>query len=449
MNQVPEKESVKACQPLIPQSPSPSGQSNRVRAPYRHRSKIKDYDLSEDYLTKALRYFAQQEDLYNQALCYQNLGILTNYRGENELSLEHYEKATQLYQKLDNNKGILDIIINVINTRLDAQNLDQLETLLSQGMELANKIVEPYSQALLYNLYGNYYLQKRNFVAAEESLLKSEKLFLSLGANGNVRLIYNLLLQVYVQPGYESSFFSETLKKYDAVSVEIFDKERSKDLVEYNVIYETEKKENEILWLETIAITERYRRNVFLIFSLFGAIVSLLAILLLLKRHKRLKLQQILLNERNHHYKELLELKNRELATQSIQIAKRNESINNLIKKIKNYASNQSAESRKSILKITPMLKELTSSENGWWKEFELRFTQLNKDFLTRLLTSNPELSPIEIRICSLLRLNMGTKDIAEIMHNSVRTIENHRFRIRKKLQLDNTQSLTAYILNF
>jgi DNA-binding CsgD family transcriptional regulator len=59
----------------------------------------------------------------------------------------------------------------------------------------------------------------------------------------------------------------------------------------------------------------------------------------------------------------------------------------------------------------------------------------------------NPELSLNERRLCAFLRLNMTTKEIASITGQSPRSIEVARTRLRKKLNLTNSDtSLTDFL---
>jgi DNA-binding CsgD family transcriptional regulator len=61
------------------------------------------------------------------------------------------------------------------------------------------------------------------------------------------------------------------------------------------------------------------------------------------------------------------------------------------------------------------------------------------------LLKICPQLTPMELKICSLLKLHLSTKQVAGLLHTSVRNIENHRYRIRKKLFLQTEEHLPTF----
>jgi DNA-binding CsgD family transcriptional regulator len=69
--------------------------------------------------------------------------------------------------------------------------------------------------------------------------------------------------------------------------------------------------------------------------------------------------------------------------------------------------------------------------------------------FLNRLAGLYPELSRMELKIVALLRRNLSTKEIADQLCLSERSIRNHRYRLRKKLHLSGKESLTTFLVSF
>ena len=57
-----------------------------------------------------------------------------------------------------------------------------------------------------------------------------------------------------------------------------------------------------------------------------------------------------------------------------------------------------------------------------------------NNDFYSRLLKDFPNLTLNERRLCAFLKMNMTTKDIAEITRQSISGINKARTRLRNKL---------------
>ena len=79
--------------------------------------------------------------------------------------------------------------------------------------------------------------------------------------------------------------------------------------------------------------------------------------------------------------------------------------------------------------------------------DFEFMFNQLHKSFNDNLMARCSTLSRVELHVCSLLRINLSTKDIARLLNISIGSVDMSRHRIRQKLALDPTQSLTGFLI--
>ncbi len=70
-----------------------------------------------------------------------------------------------------------------------------------------------------------------------------------------------------------------------------------------------------------------------------------------------------------------------------------------------------------------------------------------SRSLLRALHDLTPELTAAELRICLLSERMLSNKEIAEALDISVRTVETHRTRIRRKLRLPPHQNLNTYLL--
>ena len=97
-----------------------------------------------------------------------------------------------------------------------------------------------------------------------------------------------------------------------------------------------------------------------------------------------------------------------------------------------------------SIFSAISKLKNLIQGQE--WKEFELRFEQEHEKFRHTLKSLHPDLTPNELKLCTLLRLSMSSKEISEITGQSVRALETARSRMRSKLGLNRSDNLVQYL---
>jgi len=172
-----------------------------------------------------------------------------------------------------------------------------------------------------------------------------------------------------------------------------------------------------------------------------GAVLSLIIISLLLNM-QRLKRKNLTLEKDS--LKHDLDFKNKELTTNVMYLLKKNEFIINISDKLKKSKYNFKPENRKVIDEIIREL-ELSTREVSW-EEFEVRFQEVHNNFYKNLNEQFPDLTPNELKLCAFLRLNMSTKEISAITYQSQKSISMARYRLRKKLGLDDHANLITFL---
>jgi len=100
-------------------------------------------------------------------------------------------------------------------------------------------------------------------------------------------------------------------------------------------------------------------------------------------------------------------------------------------------------------INLKPVIKIIDKNLNNTddWKFFQEAFNNADKDFLKKIKSKHPDLTPNDLRLCAYLRLNLSSKEIAPLLNISPRSVEVKRYRLRKKMNLDHDYSLTNYIL--
>ncbi len=80
------------------------------------------------------------------------------------------------------------------------------------------------------------------------------------------------------------------------------------------------------------------------------------------------------------------------------------------------------------------------------WSLFESNLRMLAPDFVGRLIDSSAPLTPAEVRIALLLRINLSNKEIGALLNISDRTVDTHRTNIRKKLGVERGRNLVGLL---
>jgi len=151
------------------------------------------------------------------------------------------------------------------------------------------------------------------------------------------------------------------------------------------------------------------------------------------KRERELELQK---------NKELLEIKNKELATSTLKLIEKDEFLQELKNKVNNKKDNLSLQEVKHLIKIST----ININSAGNWAEFEARFVAVNKKFYENLKEKYPNLSPGDLKLSALVKLNFTSKEMARLMGISVESVHTTRYRLRKKLGVPKGADLTDFI---
>lgn len=131
-----------------------------------------------------------------------------------------------------------------------------------------------------------------------------------------------------------------------------------------------------------------------------------------------------------------------EVAGKSLSIAKQTEmieGIQNLLEK-ENDISNLKNNIRKTI--------KMNSINKKEWETFENNLFKSHEDFIKRLSIKYPALTSKDKKLCIYLKMNLTSKEIAPLMNISYRGVELHRYRLRKKLNIDQEINLSSFMNN-
>lgn len=165
-------------------------------------------------------------------------------------------------------------------------------------------------------------------------------------------------------------------------------------------------------------------------------------------QEEQLKSQEQLITQlKNDQLENDLTYKSKELASATLSVISHNDFLDGLKKEI--LSQQQSGTYTKRFFdKLVHMIDENISSEDEW-AIFQTNFDRIHENFFIKLKERYPDLTPGDLRLCALLRLNMPTKDMARMQNLSIRGVEAARYRLRKKLDLPEGLNLVDFMIQF
>jgi ligand-binding sensor domain-containing protein/DNA-binding CsgD family transcriptional regulator len=149
--------------------------------------------------------------------------------------------------------------------------------------------------------------------------------------------------------------------------------------------------------------------------------------------------------------KEKLELqiqaKNQELASNTMHLVQKSEILQKIKSEVQSIA--QSSKDTATAKHLRGVIRKISTDErlDEDWEDFARHFDQVHGQFLQRLREKYPQLTPKDHRLCAYLRMNLVSKEIAPLLNISVRSVEVARYRLRKKLEIDNEVNLVEFMM--
>lgn len=495
-------------------------------------SKSGNYPESLKNYLQALKIYEQSQMQEKEANVLENIAILHQLQQDYDKALAYYNQALSIHQTLDNQKSISKMFVNMgalYTKKKDYEQALEYHFKALQGFEATNdqfgigiannnmanvylyqnlyeKSIEFYTKSLLIkrkngdqrgisltlrNLAEAQYKNKQP-QEAEKSAIEALTIAQKIKAKEQEQDALMVLSEVYqAQKQYDKAL--DFYQKYVAAKDTLFNTQKSKQIIQMQTLYETEKKSQENKILKKDNQLKNYFNYAILAVLV---VVLLLAFLIFYKlqfRNKEIKLnleneqiksqKTILLLENEQFKSQKLELekqkqqteldyKNRELTSSALFLVQKNELLSSLQTELtlllenentskdasKNASKNVSKHNLNDISKENSnkqSLKKLQRSvSNGLtqeqdWDTFRLRFGEVHPQFFIDLKAKFAEITPNEEKLCAFLRLNMTTKEIASLTNNSVRGVETSRYRLRKKLNLNEDVNLVEFLEKF
>lgn len=415
---------------------------------------FKREDKALEYLKRALKInkdLVREKKILSSELVRYYYSITTSYRelGKTELA-KTYLDSSYLYfseSKTSLSKPFLEF---------EKANIFALQNRNDEALDIFKRIhpwfqeKQPSYLVLFYKFWGDVYLNLMQLDKSEALYKKALNISREYKSHIDFTpLIYEKLTELYLkQNDYENAFKNlEIAKNLDAkffdsrspnnqLLLEIKDdyrleKERQKKLIQAHYLKQLEQ-EDEI---------KNLQRFILLVSVIFILIIGYFYIKNLRNKHKAEK-QLIRRNKELEikKAKELLELKNKELAASALQLIEKDEFMKNLKTKIR--------EGEPTIKKseLNKILRSASVNNTSSWDEFKMRFIEVNKEFYDKIFEKYPKLSQGDQKICALIKLNMSSKEMSRLLGISVESVHTSRHRIRKKMNLSRNVNLEDYI---
>ena len=97
---------------------------------------------------------------------------------------------------------------------------------------------------------------------------------------------------------------------------------------------------------------------------------------------------------------------------------------------------------------LSGFMSQMDNNSLASWLEFENQFSNLHPGWVELLKEKAPELSPVDIKYCMCLCINLNNFEIAKLLNVRDSTVKSAKKRIRDKLALNNSREIYLHLKN-
>ena len=143
--------------------------------------------------------------------------------------------------------------------------------------------------------------------------------------------------------------------------------------------------------------------------------------------------------------KQQLEVKSKELSTHILHLIQKNEALEIIKKDLNELLKGEKRDHKKDLKQLLHNIN-ISINQDTYWQEFRTIFEQVHQSFFDKVRNICSELTANDLRLIALLKMNLHSSDITTLLGVSPDSLRVIRYRLRKKLQLEQGVNLSAFL---
>jgi len=415
---------------------------------------IEEFDDAKDNFNNAYNLFLENEDEANYVYPLYNIALIESIIGNDEDAINGFLNLTSYHLKTENwvslaslYNSISEIYLKNGDNKRAREYLEMALNAMEDKSDSFNSGPSSFYKASIYTNAAKLYFKESEINLAKKYAFKGIKVSIDNSYKRNVFKSAKILAEIY-----DNEKRTDSSLNYHKVYIDYYEQHQDEDDIKMLTKLKMQNEFDEILKqkeIERIYQKAAYKNRELRFIGVAGFAVLMAIILVLLFINQKNKNAKLKLKEENlllekKKLNQDLDYKKKELVSNMMYLMEKNEFITTISKKLIELKPDAKRDNKDLIQQIINEIR--VNSSTKMWEEFEMRFKEVHKDFYNELHKTHPDLTLNEVKICAFLKLNMSTKEISAITHQSVKSINMARFRLRKKLHIDRDENLIGYL---
>lgn len=405
---------------------------------------LEDYEKSLEHKLKALKIYNENNDKYYATAVLNDIGNTYYYSKNYNKSIEYLKQGLIGAEELNlvDIKGTL--LNNLGKAYAQINDFDNAFLNINKALKIAVETNNDYKKIEIFNNLGEAYNSGNNPKEALSNYNKAIILGEKFGKPTSLQISYLNRSTTYSNlKQFELAL--KDFKQHKNINDSLYSAKKIQQIEELRTIYDTEKKEQQIVLQENeIGLLEEKEKVSNLQKITLGGGLGLSTLVIgfgfygFRQKMKRNKLEKEKVDAE-------LAFKKKELTTHAMHLAKKSEVLENVKQKAKELKKLENGE--RSYQQLIQTIN-FDQQDDKNWENFTQYFEQVHKDFSKTVQIKYPEVTKNELRLMALLKMNLSSKEIATILNISSDGVKKARQRLRKKMQLSPEESLESTVLS-
>jgi tetratricopeptide (TPR) repeat protein len=396
-------------------------------------------------------YNSRIENRKELAVALSFLGLVNYKNRDYEACIEKNLAGYDIRKSINDLKGQGESLNNLALGYMGMKNWNQALQYLQEAIQIKTRANDLTQMTVILNNTGHCYLRLSNESKALDyfdlALVKGTE----NGQMGDVLNSYQNIIDLYKSSknyALALNYQTELITLKDSLA----DEARNQAIHELEVKYETENKEQEIILLkqDRAIVTNRWLTLALALF--LALIIGILFIDSQKRKHRQEKLlmeaEDELQKAELKNMSSLLEFNQNKLSLYTENLLRKNELVGQLESRLKNAVdfSDDQSKQGKQLIEDFSSVRILTDQD---WTEFKSLFNRVHHGLLDKLINVYSDLTLGEQRLFLLMKLDLSTKEIANILGVSPESIKKGRYRLKKKIGIDEATTLQEFVNQF
>lgn len=422
----------------------------------------RQYDVALKSFEEALITYRKLNNKTGVANSYGFIGQTYEKTNDHKKAFEYQLLALQEFKKVKDQTGIAKIYENLGSIYEDKLQLDSALKYFQYALAINGSDRNKTAQIEIINNIGDVHRKSGRYKESLVYTRRAARQAKEMNESYQHASAYRDLSKVFDLMGkYDSAYYYSDAGR--EIFMGIFSEDNKKQLLLLQTLFEIEQKDNAILQFENERRANRLIgigavMIIVLLVSLGASIIS--------RQHLKIKNEQKLNEQNGNLYqarkkaleadlynKQLkeeklngeLELKSKELTSHTLHLIQKNQLLEELKNKLNTMIKDDKRDQRKELKQLISLIN-FSSNQDKNWEDFRVVFERVHEHFFDSLKKHSNNLTAADFRLVALLKMNLSSGDIATLLGISQDSLRISRYRLRKKLNLEEGENLITFI---